>query len=193
MQTEEAITWLNRFANRVIDNKVYLSDLDQAIGDGDHGVNMARGTAAMKDAINGKTFDSVQEVFKAAAMALLSKVGGASGPLYGSAFLAMAKAPADADLCTLITAGAEGIQKRGKALPGDKTMVDVWVPAAGALKNGTLNAEAVQQFVEATKALQAKKGRASYLGERSVGHVDPGSASSGYLLDALLEVGEADG
>ncbi|MFT8317478.1 MAG: dihydroxyacetone kinase subunit DhaL [Sporolactobacillus sp.] len=191
LSVEKTMDWLNRFAEKVSENKAYLSDLDQAIGDGDHGANMARGTSAMKEVLTTKKFDTVQDVLKAAAMSLLSKIGGASGPLYGSAFIGMAKAAGEDEknLAAIIQAGTDGVQKRGKAEPGDKTMVDVWVPLAVAIKNQTLTAELIDSTVQATTDLQAKKGRASYLGERSVGHVDPGSVSTGYLFHALMEAG----
>lgn len=191
LTVESTIKWLNRFSEKVEENKDYLSELDQAIGDGDHGANMARGVAAMNEALSKKSFDSIQDVLKTAAMALLSKIGGASGPLYGSALIAMAKQAGEdqSDLASIIQAGSDGIQKRGKAEPGDKTMVDVWVPVASALKNGNLSADLINRAVEATEPLKAKKGRASYLGDRSIGHIDPGSMSSGYLFEALIEGG----
>ncbi|MFX3616395.1 MAG: dihydroxyacetone kinase subunit DhaL [Sporolactobacillus sp.] len=191
LSVEKTMNWLNLFAEKVSENKAYLSDLDQAIGDGDHGANMARGTSAMKEVLTTKKFDTVQDVLKSAAMSLLSKIGGASGPLYGSAFIGMAKAAGEDEknLAAIIQAGTDGVQKRGKAEPGDKTMVDVWVPLAVAIKNQTLTAELIDSTVQATTDLQAKKGRASYLGERSIGHVDPGSVSTGYLFHALMEAG----
>lgn len=191
LTVESTIKWLNRFSEKVEENKDYLSELDQAIGDGDHGANMARGVAAMNEALSKKSFDSIKDVLKTAAMALLSKIGGASGPLYGSALIAMAKQAGEdqSDLASIIQAGSDGIQKRGKAEPGDKTMVDVWVLVASALKNGNLSADLINRAVEATEPLKAKKGRASYLGDRSIGHIDPGSMSSGYLFEALIEGG----
>ena len=121
-------------------------------------------------------------------MQLISKVGGASGPLYGSAFMGMAKAEKDdKDLSEVIQAGLDMIQKRGKAVPGEKTMVDVWSGIPVSLQSGDLTHEKIGSLVEATKDLKATKGRASYVGERSIGHIDPGSASSGLLFEALLE------
>ena len=121
-------------------------------------------------------------------MQLISKVGGASGPLYGSAFMGMAKAEKDGkDLSEVIQAGLDMIQKRGKAVPGEKTMVDVWSGIPASLQAGDLTREKIGSLVEATKDLKATKGRASYVGERSIGHIDPGSASSGLLFEALLE------
>lgn len=191
LTVENTIKWLNLFSDRIADHKDYLSELDQAIGDGDHGTNMARGAAAMKEALNGKAFKTVQEVLKTAAMSLLSKIGGASGPLYGSAFIGMAKIAAgdETDPAELVRAGASSIQHRGKAKPGDKTMVDVWLPVAEALKSGKLTVDTINQAVQSTKPMKAKKGRASYLGDRSIGHLDPGSVSSGYLFETMLEGG----
>ncbi|MDY5973845.1 dihydroxyacetone kinase subunit DhaL, partial [Streptococcus hyovaginalis] len=135
-----------------------------------------------------KDFASADEVFKVVSMQLISKVGGASGPLYGSAFMGLTKAlKAGEDLTKGLQDGLEMIQKRGKAEVGEKTMVDVWTPVLGAISEGQLTEELVDKAVEATKDLKATKGRASYVGERSVGHIDPGSYSSGLLFKALIE------
>lgn len=181
--------WLERFADKVEANKAYLSELDSVIGDGDHGNNMARGVKAMKEKLVEGDYVEPEEVLKDASMALLSKIGGASGPLYGSAFLAMSKqADQDsADIHAIVKAGLDGITKRGKAEVGEKTMVDVWFPIVEHLEKGTVTIEAVHDSVEATKELKASKGRASYLGERSLGELDPGAVSSGYLFEAMIE------
>ncbi|MED4406844.1 dihydroxyacetone kinase subunit DhaL [Heyndrickxia coagulans] len=194
LTAETATDWLHRFAEKINENKAYLSELDSAIGDGDHGSNMARGVAAMEEKLEAGGFATVQDVLKTAAMALLGRVGGASGPLYGSALIAMAKQAGEneQDVAAIVKAGLEGIQKRGKAEKGEKTMVDVWIPACEALASGSLTKEAIQSAVEATKEMKATKGRASYLGERSIGHLDPGAVSSGYLFEALLEGGILD-
>lgn len=176
------------FNEKIQDQKAYLSDLDTPIGDGDHGANMARGMAAAVESLAAKDFASAAEVFQAVSMQLISKVGGASGPLYGSAFMGMGKAEKDGkDLSEVIQAGLDMIQKRGKAVPGEKTMVDVWSELPVSLQSGDLTREKIGSLVEATKDLKATKGRASYVGERSIGHIDPGSASSGLLFEALLE------
>ena len=176
------------FNEKIQSQKDYLSDLDTPIGDGDHGANMARGMAAAVENLAAKDFASAAEVFQAVSMQLISKVGGASGPLYGSAFMGMAKAEKDGkDLLEVIQAGLDMIQKRGKAVPGEKTMVDVWSGIPVSLQSGDLTREKIGSLVEATKDLKATKGRASYVGERSIGHIDPGSASSGLLFEALLE------
>lgn len=188
MDAARAKKWMQLFNDKIQDQKAYLSDLDTPIGDGDHGGNMARGMAAVVENLAAKDFASAAEVFQAVSMQLISKVGGASGPLYGSAFMGMAKAEKDGkDLPEIIQAGLDMIQKRGKAVPGEKTMVDVWSGIPVSLQSGDLTHEKIGSLVEATKDLKATKGRASYVGERSIGHIDPGSASSGLLFEALLE------
>ena len=188
MDAARAKKWMQLFNEKIQSQKDYLSDLDTPIGDGDHGANMARGMAAAVENLAAKDFASAAEVFQAVSMQLISKVGGASGPLYGSAFMGMAKAEKDGkDLLEVIQAGLDMIQKRGKAVPGEKTMVDVWSELPVSLQSGDLTREKIGSLVEATKDLKATKGRASYVGERSIGHIDPGSASSGLLFEALLE------
>ena len=188
MDAARAKKWMQLFNEKIQDQKDYLSDLDTPIGDGDHGANMARGMAAAVESLAAKDFASAAEVFQAVSMQLISKVGGASGPLYGSAFMGMAKAEKDGkDLSEVIQAVLDMIQKRGKAVPGEKTMVDVWSGIPLSLQSGDLTLEKIGSLVEATKDLKATKGRASYVGERSIGHIDPGSASSGLLFEALLE------
>ena len=178
---------MNKFADKVNTNKQYLSDLDTPIGDGDHGFNMDRGMTAVKEKLATKPAD-LTSGFKTIAMALISTVGGASGPLYGTAFLEMAKKSASTDdIGELFDAALAGIEMRGGAKPGDKTMVDVWNTLVPEVKSGNLTEEKIKDAVEATKDMIAKKGRASYLGERSKGHIDPGSQSSGYLFEAMLE------
>lgn len=183
--------WMKLFAEKIEANKAYLSDLDTPIGDGDHGNNMARGMAAVQEAFRSKNPTDVTSALKLVAMSLISKVGGAAGPLYGTAFLEMAKLSTSTnDLGLLTEAAVNGIKKRGGANAGDKTMVDVWLVAVPALKENSLTAKQIEEAVQSTKDMEAKKGRASYLGERSIGHLDPGSVSSGYLFQALLEAGE---
>ena len=188
MKQENIRTWLDLFTDKVNENKSYLSDLDGAIGDGDHGANLARGTAEMKKALEAKNPETAADIFKIAGMTLVSKVGGASGPLYGSAFMGMAKAAKDSDdLVTILEAGRDGISKIGKSDRGEKTMLDMWFPVIEALKENKLTAEAIASFAEETKEIKATKGRASYLGERSIGHLDPGAVSSQYLFETMLE------
>lgn len=187
MQAQDAIKWMTLFNDKIQVNKDYLSQLDTPIGDGDHGGNMARGMSAVMENLDGKEFASAADVFKVVAMQLLGKVGGASGPLYGSAFMGLSKASEDSSLADALQAGLDMIQKRGKAEKGEKTMVDVWIPVIEALKNDGVTKDMVEEAVLATKDIQATKGRASYVGERSVGHIDPGSFSSGLLFEAMLE------
>lgn len=186
-------SWLNDFSKKIEVEKDYLSELDTPIGDGDHGNNMARGMTAYQEMVKKQAPETIADTLKTMSMALISKVGGASGPLYGSAFLNMAKAAKNLDtinsekeLGQLINEGLVGIQHRGKAEAGDKTMVDVWLPVTAALQAGKLTDETIQQAVASTKELVAKKGRASYLGERAIGHIDPGAYSSGLLFSSLL-------
>lgn len=189
LDSKQIQKWMQLFAKEIATNKEYLSDLDDAIGDGDHGNNMDRGMTAVMENLGEKNPTEIADSFKVIAMALMTKVGGASGPLYGTAFLEMAKAAQNSeDLAELIAAGTAGIAKRGGASAADKTMLDVWIPTSEALKNGQLTAEEIDSFVESTKDMQGKKGRSSYLGERSIGHIDPGAASSGMLFKTLIEV-----
>ena len=180
--------WMLLFNEKIQVNKDYLSELDTPIGDGDHGGNMARGMAAVVENLEGKDFTNSAEVFQVVSMQLLSKVGGASGPLYGSAFMGIMKAEKEGtSLVDAVQAGLDMIQKRGKASVGEKTMVDVWAGVVEAIRREELTKETIRALVESTKDMKAMKGRASYVGERSIGHIDPGSYSSGLLFEALLE------
>lgn len=179
--------WLLNFSAKINEKKQDLNDLDQAIGDGDHGSNMARGVHAVEEAIKNENHTSASEIMKKAAMAMVSKVGGASGPLYGTAFLEMAKVIDTEELSTVLAAGLDGVKKRSKADADEKTMVDMWAPVVKALQEQKLTKDVINESVEATKELKATKGRASYLNEGSIGHLDPGSVSSSYLFFALLE------
>jgi dihydroxyacetone kinase-like protein len=200
-----ALAWIRGAQAVLAENRETLNDLDRAIGDGDHGENMDR---CMK-AVVGKLADGaedVQGVLKVVASTLMSVVGGAAGPLYGTAFLRAAKATegdVDANGAVAIIAGAlEGIVARGKATTGEKTMVDSWTPALDAAKavaesGGTAAAafraaaEAAAKGSDDTIPLRASKGRASYLGERSMGHRDPGSLSTAIILKAAADAAEA--
>lgn len=185
-------------------NKDLLTDLDRVIGDADHGINMARGFQAVREKLSGMDERDAGNLLKVVGMTLVSTVGGASGPLYGTAFL-RAGVAADGkeiltgeDLSMLLGAAFEGIKQRGKAQRGDKTMVDALEPAYLALRDeiaaGTGTGEALKKSVaqawagvEYTKGIIAKKGRASYLGERSIGHQDPGATSSYLILRTIME------
>ena len=191
MDKTVAVKWMTLFNQKVQEGKDYLSELDGPIGDGDHGANLARGMAAALEALNSTEPQSAAEVFKAVSMALISKVGGASGPLYGSAFMGMMKAEqAGQDMAGVLEAGLDMIVKRGHAQVGEKTMVDVWSPVVEAVKKNQLTNDFIDQAVLSTKDIVATKGRASYVGERSISHIDPGSQSSGLLFKALLEAEE---
>lgn len=190
MTQEQVLRWLTEFRQMVKDNEAYLGDLDSAIGDGDHGINMCRGTEAMMTSLESQQVQSISEIFKLSGMALLSKVGGASGPLYGSAFIAMSKKANEegTNIIDWLEAGLDAIKLRGKSDVEEKTMVDVWQPSIKALKSGTLTVNKIDEFVDHTKELKALKGRASYLGDRSIGHIDPGAVSSGYLFKSLISI-----
>lgn len=194
MTTVEKVSeWIERFGEKITDNKEYLNKLDTAIGDGDHGSNLKRGAEAVKEKVSEMDYDNLSDLFKDVGMSLVSKVGGASGPLYGSAFIDMAKeAKETEDIVDLLTAGLGGIQKRGKADTGEKTMVDQWAPVINQLKDKSLTKESISDILQETKDMKATKGRASYLGDRSIGHIDPGAQSSAYLFEAMLEAGVLD-
>ena len=206
-----ACRWIELAAVDVAEQRDYLVDLDRAIGDGDHGENMDRGFKAALEALGQAEPASVAEVLKTVAKTLMSTVGGAAGPLYGTAFLRASKAAGDGELdaagvAAIIEGALGGIQARGKATTGEKTMVDAWTPAldaaraaaeSGADAVATLQAAATaaEAGAAATEPLRATKGRASYLGERSIGHLDPGAVSTSLILRAAAraagEVGAA--
>jgi phosphoenolpyruvate---glycerone phosphotransferase subunit DhaL len=196
--SEDVRGWIERYAAVVAENREYLTRLDQAIGDGDHGTNMNRGMQAAVGKIEGLNDADPGTLLKTVGMALISTVGGAGGPLYGTLFLQMGTAVTDKtelapdDWAAALDAAVKGVQARGKAEPGDKTMIDALIPArdafSGALGEGASlgdalrrSADAAEAGMEQTTPLVARKGRASYLGERSAGHQDPGATSS-YLL-----------
>ena len=201
----EAVAWINRYADVIAEQRAYLTQLDTAIGDADHGTNMDRGMRAAVERVGTiEGDDDIGGAFKAVGMALVSKVGGAAGPLYGTLFLQMANATAGASELDLagwsdaLAAGLKGVETRGKAEPGDKTMVDALMPAVEALQraqsdgaelNAALeqSAAAARKGMEDTVPLVARKGRASYLGERSAGHQDPGATSSYLLVQAAVD------
>lgn len=190
---KEIQAWLSDFEQAIAENKAYLSELDTPIGDGDHGNNMDRGMTEYAKVVKEKHPQTISDTFKILSMALISKVGGASGPLYGSAFMNLTKETNNLteitnkqEFAELLEAGLQGIQARGKAVLGDKTMVDVWQIVINDLKNTELSSDSIEAAKEKTKDMQAKKGRASYLGERSIGHIDPGAASSAILFQSLL-------
>jgi phosphoenolpyruvate---glycerone phosphotransferase subunit DhaL len=206
LNADDLAAWLRVYAGTVEENRDELVALDAAIGDADHGENMVRGMRAVVQQLDEKSPSTPADVLKLAATTLISKVGGAAGPLYGTAFLRAGGATKDkdslevADLVDLLTAARDGIVARGKAEPGDKTMVDAWTPAVTAAAEAAAGSGAdVKSVLEAaagaaeqgaldTTPLVARKGRASYLGERSAGHQDPGATSSALLLRCLADV-----
>ena len=200
--------WIKLAAADIAEQRDYLVDLDRAIGDGDHGENMDRGFKAALEALGQGQPASVAEVLKTVAKTLMSTVGGAAGPLYGTAFLRASKAAGDGELdgagvAAVIAGALNGIQARGKATTGEKTMVDAWTPAleaacaaaeAGSDPVAVLEAAATaaEAGAAATEPMRATKGRASYLGERSIGHLDPGAVSTSLILRAAVRAaGEA--
>jgi phosphoenolpyruvate---glycerone phosphotransferase subunit DhaL len=190
--------WIRGFAAAVAEAKDELTALDPAIGDADHGINMHRGFTAVVQKLDAETPADIPGLMKAVGMTLISKVGGAGGPLYGTLFLQFGQAaPPDGmtpdDFAACLDAAVAGVQSRGKAEPGDKTMIDALLPAGDALRAALADgagfgaalgraADAAEEGARATIPLVARKGRASYLGERSAGHQDPGATSSALLV-----------
>ena len=201
---QQIIQWLQSIAVVLEQNKDYLTELDAAIGDADHGINMNRGFQKVASQLPGVADTDIGSILKTVSMTLISSVGGASGPLYGTMFLRASTAVAgkseltDEDMVALLQAAVDGVVQRGKANLGDKTMLDALSPASDALRqavaNGASTQEALEQAVAAaeqgmkdTIGLVAKKGRASYLGDRSANHQDPGATSAYLILKTLLE------
>lgn len=201
-----AIAWIEGCVKTVSEHREELIELDRAIGDGDHGENLDRGFTAVKSKLSSADVSNSGDVLKLVATTLMSTVGGASGPLLGTAFLRASKeVTADnlgpRDVVAMVEAGLAGIQARGKADEGEKTMVDAWAPAVRAAEKAAKDglapeavlraaADAAQAGAVATGPLKATKGRASYLGERSIGHRDPGATSSAYLLEEAAKAAE---
>ena len=202
---DDTLEWIKTCARVLGENRNYLTELDAAIGDADHGENMDRGFKAIMTKMPDMSEKDIGTIFKTVGMTLLSTVGGAGGPLYGTFFLQAGMKTAGkmeltlADWTSIMEAALNGVITRGKAEPGDKTMVDSLTPAVNALKqsseNGTpfgkalaQSAEAARQGMEATIPLVARKGRASYLGERSAGHQDPGATSSYLILKTAADL-----
>ena len=201
---EQIVRWMQLYAARVAAAKDRLTELDAAIGDADHGINMDRGFGEVLMRLSELAQQDMSALLKGIGMTLLSKVGGASGPLYGTLFLRMAQGASGHDALTVdefvagLEAGIAGIQQRGSARPGEKTMVDALLPAMDGLRSGLATgsqldsaladaAAAARAGMEATVAMQAMKGRASYLGPRSIGHQDPGATSAWMLVQAAAE------
>ena len=204
VEYSQALGWVRAFSSSVAENKDYLTKLDQAIGDADHGINMDRGMTAVLAKLDGLEGEDIGALLKTVGMTLVSTVGGAAGPLYGTLFLQMGVATVGKselepeDWAAALDAAVQGVQMRGKAEPGDKTMVDALIPARDAFSAAVAegasfeealgrSAQAAEEGMQATIPLVAKKGRASYLGERSAGHQDPGATSSYLLLRAAAD------
>jgi len=202
VSTDDLVAWIRAFRDAVHQHKDELTRLDSEIGDADHGSNMTRGLDAVVAKLDPAPANAA-DLFKTVGMTLVSSVGGASGPLYGTFFLRMGPALSSGDvdataLGTALRAGVEGVVARGKAELGDKTMIDALSPAldawdaavaegADAAGAARAAADAAARGRDATEPLVARKGRASYLGERSAGHLDPGATSATLLLEALRD------
>ncbi len=202
----QLLRWLQRYAHHIETQEAYLSELDAAIGDGDHGANMVRGMTTVRTRLTEEqeTQQTVSSLMRNVAMTLISSVGGAAGPLYGAFFLRAAKDAGNSSTITLtqlarmFRSGLEGVQQRGKAVRAEKTMIDAMQPAVEALETATAAGQPLRNSLkaacqaaatgmEATIMMQAHKGRASYLGARSIGHQDPGATSTYYLFLAAAE------
>ena len=209
MTKSQVLKWLEATAAVIEENRQYLTDLDSPIGDADHGINMDRGFKKIVSKLPGVEEKDIGAILKASGMALITSVGGAGGPLYGTLFMDAGKAVpgkmelSDDDLVALLGAGLKGVIRIGKTNLEDKTMVDALHPAVEALKKAVadgkdtvealhLMTDAAHEGMKATIPMLAKKGRASYLGERSIGHQDPGATSSYLLLKTLMETIESN-
>ena len=205
VSTEDVLRWLNALQKVFAENRQQLTDLDSAIGDGDFGISLDRGFTAVQADLSANPPADFRAVFQNVATVLIKTMGGSAGPLLGTFFLRAGATSADkselapADVVALFQAGVEGIQQRGKAALGDKTMLDALLPAVdamrGALEAGSglpeileRGAAAAEAGMRATISMSARKGRASYLGERSVGHPDPGATASHLMLKAAADV-----
>lgn len=205
ISTEDTLQWLRQLAQVLHEQRDYLTQLDSAIGDADHGINMDRGFKAVAEKLQTQAETDIGALLKLVGTTLVSTVGGASGPLYGTAFLRAGAVAAGkhelsgADYLALLEAAVGGIQARGKAQAGEKTMLDALLPALASAKEAEAAqldiveitrraSDAAEQGMQATIPLLATKGRASYLGERSIGHQDPGATSSWLLLKTLADV-----
>ncbi len=204
MNTEKLLEVLSAMSCRMAAEKDFLTELDNAIGDGDHGINMARGFAAVENKIPEFAGKDMGTILKTTGMTLVSSVGGSAGPLYGTAFMRAGMLMNGKNEMTLddfaacLKAGIEGVMARGKAVQGEKTMLDAMIPALAAIEKAREDGASTQTAIEAgvsaamegveyTKTIVATKGRAYYVGERSIGHQDPGATSFAYLLDVVAK------
>lgn len=207
---DQIVQWLKNLHEVLTENKTYLTELDSAIGDADHGINMKRGFDKVVDKLPSVADKDIGSIMKTTGMALISSVGGAAGPLYGTFFMRGGMAAASKekltgeDIVEMLQSGVEGVVQRGRAEIGDKTMVDALTPGIDAMREALESGDdtiaaletgvaAAEQGMKDTIPMQAKKGRASYLGERSIGHQDPGATSSYLILKTLLETLKEDG
>ena len=205
---QDVLRWLSALQKVFAENRQQLTDLDSAIGDGDFGISLDRGFTAVEAELTANPPPDLRAVFQNVATVLIKTMGGSSGPLLGTFFLRAGAACAGkselapADVVALFQAGVEGLQQRGKAEPGDKTMLDAWLPALDAMRRALEEGSGLTEILErgaaaaeagmrATIAMQARKGRASYLGDRSIGHQDAGATGSYLLLKAAAEVWRA--
>ena len=205
VNTQDVQRWLEALQKLFNDQRQRLTDLDSAVGDGDFGISLDRGFTAVKTELSANPPADLRAVFQSTATTLIKSMGGSSGPLLGTFFLRAGATCADkselgpADVVAAVQAGVEGMQQRGKAALGDKTMMDAWLPAVDAMR-GALEAggdltdvldrgtAAAEAGAEATKSMSARKGRASYIGDRSVGHPDPGAVAAHLMLKTAADV-----
>ena len=204
MNTEQIIEVISDMCRRMKAEKDYLTDLDNAIADGDHGINMAKGFAAVEAKLNAMKEQDIGTILKTVGMTLVSAVGGSAGPLYGTAFMKSGMIVAGKkdmdinDFLSCMKAAVDGVMMRGKSSYGEKTMLDAMIPSLEAMKKANADGlspkavldagvKAAEDGVEFTKTIAATKGRASYIGERSIGHCDPGAASFTYLLQEIAK------
>lgn len=209
MDSKKVIEILIKVSEKIDKNKEYLTELDAAIGDGDHGLNMSKGFNAVSDKLKAEEDDNIGNILKKTGMTLVSNVGGASGPLYGTAFMKASMALKDKneidinDFLNALKLALEGIKSRGKSTDGEKTMIDALSPAIKSMEDSIKNGDsyivvlekgrdAALEGVEFTKTIKATKGRASYLGDRSIGHQDPGATSCFYILETIYEEAKKD-
>lgn len=208
LNRNQIVDWLYRCGEIFTKESDFLTGLDRAIGDADHGLNMHRGFSKVVEKLPAIADKDIGFILKNTGMVLLSNVGGASGPLFGTFFLRAAQVTQAhqsltlAELQQMIREGAEGVTSRGKAEPGDKTMCDVWLPVAESLEQAIAQnlsipaaleaaSQVAEQAVQSTITMQARKGRASYLGERSIGHQDPGATSVMFMVQMLAAAAKA--
>ena len=204
MDIKQSLELIKKIGNVIEENKDYLTELDMPIGDSDHGINMARGFHALEEKIEETEFEDLGALFKTCGMQLVSKVGGSSGPLYGTAFMNIGKLLAGKtemtveDYPEILKTALDGIQMRGHANQGEATMVDAILPAYEAACDAAANAksakeiadaaaQAAREGAESTIPMLPTKGRASYLGERAIGHKDPGAESAALMIAVIAE------